>query len=145
MKKYLLIPDKVRSQHDRQTHYIDARKLARCYQVPMEECVILEGTPLEQALTLLRAESGELAALHVRSDGDYGLERVERNRQDWLERAKRNAQQSWVFLLVDGCSDNDEGYDIIGAFSTKEKAIQAGAICDPLFGSRYEILSMEIQ
>lgn len=57
MKRYLLCPGHVTSKSDGQTHFIDARRLAMLYGVPMSQCEIrpksqIGWTPPEGAVEL---------------------------------------------------------------------------------------------
>jgi hypothetical protein len=44
-KKYILIPDYVISRTDGDLHYVDAMQLARLYNVPLSECIVVKGRP----------------------------------------------------------------------------------------------------
>ena len=41
MKRYLILPGKVYSKTDMDTHYVSANELMRLYSVAPEECVVL--------------------------------------------------------------------------------------------------------
>jgi hypothetical protein len=63
VKKYLVIPDYVKSQHDGQKHYITAKELIRLYGVNPKECMIYD--PSKRQMT------AGLVMLFPLEDGKY--------------------------------------------------------------------------
>jgi len=71
MKTYVLHPGWVRSKNDSQRHYISARHLAECYQIPLVECEIVYDD-LPDARYRNEQFNG-LTHLYPRFDGDYSM------------------------------------------------------------------------
>ena len=66
MKKYLLMPGYINSQHDNDEHYISPVQLKNLYNVPMSECIIHNPA---------RGSAGleDLIVLKPQFDGNYTL------------------------------------------------------------------------
>lgn len=67
MKRYILRPGWVTSRHDGDRHYIKAPALARLYDVPMGECVVI---PQGQSLVGFH-EIDRFKILCPRANGKY--------------------------------------------------------------------------
>jgi hypothetical protein len=67
VKRYCLHPGFVRSRSDGDRHFITAHKLARCYGVPLRECVVAGDSPR------MDLNVNRLIDLYPRSDGEYSL------------------------------------------------------------------------
>jgi len=66
-KKYLILPDWVRSMHDGQEHFISADELVRLYGVNKAECQVCRSTLHS------RISPPGLIVLRPRYDGDYSI------------------------------------------------------------------------
>jgi hypothetical protein len=66
--KYVVFPGIVASQHDNDTHFIDAQTLMELYRVDPRECVIYHGDNRD----LGKSFKG-LITLHPRYDGKYEI------------------------------------------------------------------------
>jgi hypothetical protein len=53
VKKYLVIPDYVKSKNDGQKHYITAKELIRLYGVNPKECVIYDPSKRQHTSNLI--------------------------------------------------------------------------------------------
>ena len=73
--KYALFPGPMTSKMDGDRHHVDARQLARLYNVPPRECVVVRETrdPLEREILLKRIKRQGLIELRPRYDGNYSL------------------------------------------------------------------------
>lgn len=71
MKKYIVIGETVRSRHDSDEHYINARKLCDLYKVNPEECYLIETNQRDWGYKLKGLP--DLPHLLPRYDGNYQL------------------------------------------------------------------------
>jgi len=65
MKRYVLVPGYVRSDTDRDVHYISAARLAQLYGVRLDECYIMHGDARDYGIP------ENLPRLVPRRDGCY--------------------------------------------------------------------------
>lgn len=66
MKRYLLLPGKVHSKTDSDTHFVGAMQLANLYGVLFRECVVDDGIERNRPVDLIH--------LRPRYDGKYRLD-----------------------------------------------------------------------
>lgn len=71
MKKYIIVPDTVRSKSDGDIHYIGAGQLIRLYGVNPTECVVADHW--NKVSWLKRIYGQNMIVLRPRYHGDYDL------------------------------------------------------------------------
>ena len=70
MKKYICYGGKVRSENDRQIHYITARTIARLYNVNLSQCILVDEDGREDPT---HGIADGLIPLYPDSSGKYEL------------------------------------------------------------------------
>lgn len=72
--RYVLHPGPVISKSDGQTHVITAEQLARLYQIPLHECIVVrsdDGFEDQRKVAARMTSHKNLIHLHPRGAGDY--------------------------------------------------------------------------